>query len=154
MEITTNKCTVYVAGPLFSIAEKNFNILLIDSLSKEIPEITFILPQKYAEEISGQKHFFEDMFKYCLNSIDRSDTLLCILDGPDIDSGTALEMGYAYANNKPIIGVRSDFRNSEEKGVNLMISRVCTEILWLPTTQFCLTDIISRIVSTLKCYLK
>lgn len=146
--------TVYVAGPLFSFAEQNFNKSLVTSLVKEMPEITFILPQSYAKKISGQRVFFEKMFEYSLKSIDSSDALLCILDGSDVDSGTAVEMGYAYARNKPIVGVRSDIRNSEHKGVNLMISHACTEILWLPTNQVDLAELISKVVAALKRLLK
>lgn len=32
-----------------------------------------------------------------------------VLDGVDVDSGTAWEIGYAYARGKPIIGLRTDF---------------------------------------------
>jgi len=43
-------------------------------------------------------------------AIDGCDALLAILDGTDIDSGTAAEIGYAYARGKPIVGYRGDFR--------------------------------------------
>ena len=39
-----------------------------------------------------------------------SSIVLAILDGPDVDSGTASEIGLAYALGKPIFGYRSDFR--------------------------------------------
>lgn len=42
--------------------------------------------------------------------IDESDAVLAILDGPDVDSGTAAEVGYAAARGKPIVGVRDDLR--------------------------------------------
>ncbi|MCL2141357.1 MAG: nucleoside 2-deoxyribosyltransferase [Methanimicrococcus sp.] len=46
----------------------------------------------------------------------------CFLDGTDVDSGTAWELGYAYAENKPIIGIRTDFRiHMPNEKVNLMI---------------------------------
>jgi nucleoside 2-deoxyribosyltransferase len=32
------------------------------------------------------------------------------MDGPDPDSGTAWECGYAYARHKPVVLFRSDFR--------------------------------------------
>ena len=43
-------------------------------------------------------------------AIDRCDALLAVLDGTDVDSGTAAEIGYGFAKGKPIIGYRSDFR--------------------------------------------
>jgi nucleoside 2-deoxyribosyltransferase len=43
-----------------------------------------------------------------------SDMVLAILDGPDVDSGVASEIGLAYALKKRIIGYRSDLRLSGE----------------------------------------
>lgn len=50
--------------------------------------------------------------------------LFAILDGSDIDSGTASEIGFAAALGKPILGYRSDFRlSSDNEGalVNLQV---------------------------------
>ncbi len=44
------------------------------------------------------------------NSIVYADGVLAILDGQDVDSGTASEVGYASALGKPILGYRGDFR--------------------------------------------
>jgi nucleoside 2-deoxyribosyltransferase len=57
-------------------------------------------------------------------AIDGCDAVLAILDGADVDSGTASEIGYAFARNKPILGYRSDFRlSSDNEGsiVNLQV---------------------------------
>jgi nucleoside 2-deoxyribosyltransferase len=43
-------------------------------------------------------------------AIDASDGLFAILDGVDVDSGTAAEIGYAAAQGKYICGLRTDFR--------------------------------------------
>ena len=43
-------------------------------------------------------------------SIDASDALFAILDGVDVDSGTAAEIGYAFGRGKYISGLRTDFR--------------------------------------------
>jgi nucleoside 2-deoxyribosyltransferase len=56
--------------------------------------------------------------------IDASDAVLAVLDGPDVDSGTAAEVGYAFAKGKPIIGYRGDFRlaaDNEGSIVNLQV---------------------------------
>jgi nucleoside 2-deoxyribosyltransferase len=53
-----------------------------------------------------------------------ADGLLAVLDGVDIDSGTASEIGFAAALGKPIIGYRSDFRlSADNEGalVNLQV---------------------------------
>lgn len=43
-------------------------------------------------------------------TIDKSDGLFAVLDGVDVDSGTAAEIGYAFAKGKYINGLRTDFR--------------------------------------------
>lgn len=149
-----NRRKVYVAGPLFSIADQNFNTSLVNFLAQQIPEADFILPHNYAREISGEREFFQLMFNYCIDSIDSADAILCILDGPDVDSGTAIEMGYAFARNKPIVGFRSDFRASEDNGVNLMVAKVCSEMLWLPANRTESAEFVSMIAVALKRILK
>lgn len=47
-------------------------------------------------------------------AIDSCDALVAVLDGVDVDSGTAAEIGYAYAREKPIVGYRGDFRLSAD----------------------------------------
>jgi uncharacterized damage-inducible protein DinB len=47
-----------------------------------------------------------------------------VLDGVDVDSGTAAEIGYAFARGKPIVGYRGDLRlaaDDEALTVNLQV---------------------------------
>jgi len=141
---------IYLGGPIFSIGEKQFNLNLANSLEKKVPGISFILPQEYANKITKKRNFAKKMFTYCIESIDKADIILCLLDGPDVDSGTALEIGYAFAQRKPIIGLRSDFRNSEIRGVNLMIIGACTEFYWLPNHRKASKDYIQIIAGTIR----
>ena len=56
--------------------------------------------------------------------MDVSDCMLAILDGTDVDSGTASEIGYMYARGKKILGYRGDFRlcSDNEGGIiNLQV---------------------------------
>lgn len=43
-------------------------------------------------------------------AIDTCDALFAVLDGVDVDSGTASEIGYAFARGKYLCGLRTDFR--------------------------------------------
>jgi nucleoside 2-deoxyribosyltransferase len=57
-------------------------------------------------------------------AIDACDLVFAVLDGPDVDSGTAAEIGYAYARGKKILGYRGDFRlsaDNEGATVNLQV---------------------------------
>lgn len=56
--------------------------------------------------------------------IDKADGLFAILDGVDVDSGTAAEIGYAFASGKYICGLRTDFRMTGDNAgaiVNLQV---------------------------------
>ena len=53
-------------------------------------------------------------------AIDRSDALVAVLDGVDVDSGTAAEIGYAFARGKLIAGYRGDFRLSADNEGSLV----------------------------------
>ena len=57
-------------------------------------------------------------------AIKDSDGMIAVLDGVDIDSGTAGEIGYAYGLGKIIAGYRGDFRlsaDNEGSTVNLQV---------------------------------
>jgi|SRR5215470_6408977 len=57
-------------------------------------------------------------------AIDQCDAVFAVLDGTDVDSGTAAEVGYAFAKGKPIVGYRGDFRlsgDNEGSMVNLQV---------------------------------
>jgi nucleoside 2-deoxyribosyltransferase len=57
-------------------------------------------------------------------AIDRADAVVAVLDGADVDSGTAAEIGYAFARGRRIVGYRSDARlagDNEGAIVNLQV---------------------------------
>ncbi|MDI3539683.1 MAG: hypothetical protein PWR29_1319 [Methanolobus sp.] len=117
------KKQIYLAGPLFSKAERDFNVYLRDKLV----EIGFrvFLPQVDGEDNLENRMHERQMciFENDIKGIDQSDIVLAVLDGgSDVDSGTAWEMGYAYARGKKILGLKTDFRTFGEEGiVNLMM---------------------------------
>lgn len=58
------------------------------------------------------------------DGIDGCDGVVAVLDGVDVDSGTAAEIGYAFAKGKLIVGYRGDFRlaaDNEGSIVNLQV---------------------------------
>lgn len=63
------------------------------------------LPQEQEPGKDGPGIFATD-----IGGIDWADGLVAIMDGPDPDSGTAWEVGYAFGVRKPIVLVRTDFR--------------------------------------------
>ena len=116
---------VYIAGPLFTLAEQLFNKNLKADLVAIKPDWDFFLPQYeviYRDGMSAQ-----ELARECLRGLVKSDLVIAILDGSDVDSGTAFEIGVAYAKGKRIIGLRTDFRNCgdvEGFGMNAMFSLI------------------------------
>ncbi len=57
-------------------------------------------------------------------ALDACEAVVAVLDGVDVDSGTAAEIGYAFARGKPIVGYRGDMRlaaDNEALTVNLQV---------------------------------
>lgn len=116
-----NKKKIYLASPLFTHAELEYNCKLRDMLLKK--GFSVFLPQEDAEDAASERERQnqECIFQKCVEGVDSSDIVVAALDGVDVDSGTAWEIGYAYAKGKPVIGLRTDFRTLSEGVVNLMI---------------------------------
>jgi len=121
---------IYLSGPLFTQAERRWNRRLAGELEERIAGAQVVLPQdfKVGSSYNNPKNF-PRVFRACLDALRESDVVVAVLDGPDVDSGTALEMGVAYERGIPIVGVRTDFRESQDRGVNLVIAGACTTLL-------------------------
>lgn len=115
------KKMIYLAGPLFTHAELEFNRRLKDMFLKK--SFSVFLPQEDAEDAASERERQnqECIFQKCVEGVDSSDIVVAVLDGVDVDSGTAWEIGYAYARGKPVIGLRTDFRAFSDGIVNLMV---------------------------------
>ncbi len=122
--------TVYLAAPLFSEAERDFNRKLRDEIKSAGFKV--FLPQEDSNNIKNEKNRQQIIFNKNVDAIESSDIIVAVIDGTDADSGTAWEIGYAFSRGKNIIGLRTDFRTLGIEGtVNLMIERsviLCTSI--------------------------
>lgn len=129
---------IYLAGPLFSAAERNFNHELARLLRNKGHEVW--LPQEFEQRTMSTKQIFAQD----VEGIDWADVVVANMDGPDPDSGTSWECGYAY-RKKPVILFRTDFRAgyklggdlpriNEQNGApyNLMLTEAATNRLDLP----------------------
>lgn len=138
---------IYLAGPLFTLAERRFNEQLAAALRERMPSLEIVLPQERAKGLLSQPNGLQLVFEDCLAMIDECDRVLAVLDGADADSGTCVELGYAWARKKLVIGMRTDFRISEDRGLNLMVSHVCQTLLLEPAADIGLIS--SRICAAL-----
>jgi len=115
---------LYLAGPLFTQAEIVFNETLATQLRAEGYRV--YLPQQECAGTTDPKRLFD----LCLRGLKGANLVLVILDGPDADSGSCFEMGYAYARQIPLVGLRTDFRGTgEDLGLNLMLTQACDHLL-------------------------
>lgn len=130
---------IYLAGPLgFSEAGKGFHR---DAVARPLAELghelldpwdlapTAKIKQVMALPYSEQRRDAWRTVNFEIGdtnraAIDQCDLVCAVLDGTDVDSGTASEIGYAFALGKPIVGYRGDFRlsaDNEGSIVNLQV---------------------------------
>jgi nucleoside 2-deoxyribosyltransferase len=130
---------IYVASPLgFSESGREFMyskiIPVIEKMGYLVLDPWKLTPDELIQPVANLPYGEEKRQKWKeLNSvigknnakaIEESTGLLAILDGADVDSGTAAEIGYASALKKPILGYRGDFRlscDNEGAIVNLQV---------------------------------
>jgi len=128
------KRLVYVAGPLFSQAEREFLEKMVSSLARTSgldPERDFFLPHRDGGEL-GKGPTRGRIFGLDISTLRQTQIVVALLDGQDVDSGTCIELGYAYALGKKVFGIITDFRsyctNDHEPHIpNLMVWGVCEE---------------------------
>jgi deoxyadenosine/deoxycytidine kinase/nucleoside 2-deoxyribosyltransferase len=120
---------VYIAGPLFSHAERRFNVEL-NSLIQQMGFETYF-PQEDAGLISEmveaglEVHQARDaIFERNRLAVEESDIVVFIMDGRSPDEGACIEVGIGYALGKTCIGLKTDFRTCEPGGNNLMLDGV------------------------------
>jgi nucleoside 2-deoxyribosyltransferase len=133
---------LYFAGPLFTTAERTWNAEVTAALRAAGHEV--FLPQEQEPGKDGPGIFATDV-----GGIDWSDGLVAIMDGPDPDSGTAWEVGYAFGTKKAILLVRTDFRSlaGSAGDYNPMLTQAATARIDLPAAST--TEVISAILDAL-----
>lgn len=126
--------TLYLAGPLFTEAEQQWLRALKGRLQDAIPGLTVVWPGELfdAQELADMGHGAKShIFEVCRSHLEASNLVVALLDGTQVDDGTAWEIGYAYAKGIPVYGIRTDFRNAGDTAhslVNAMIEASCQAI--------------------------
>lgn len=133
------KARIYMAGPLgFSEAGRHFhNSVLVPfvlGLGYEVLDPWTLTDSRKIEAVQKMPYgpARRDAWR-ALNreiavnnqrAIDAAHGVVAVLDGTGVDSGTAAEIGYAFARGKLIVGYRGDFRlsaDNEGSIVNLQV---------------------------------
>lgn len=142
------KPIAYVAGPLgFSEVGRAFHngqfIPMLERLGFEILDPwkltadelcvpVFAMP--YGPERRTSLQWLNKIIaKNNADAIVRCDVVVAVLDGTDVDSGTAVEIGFAAALGRAIEGYRGDFRLSADNDgstVNLQVQHFICSHAW------------------------
>jgi nucleoside 2-deoxyribosyltransferase len=120
---------IYLAGPLFTTPEREFNVQLASRLRAFGHEV-FVPQEIPAPEPTGEAIFRKD-----LAGLDWAEAVVAIMDGADPDSGTCWECGYAYARQKPVVLFRSDMRisgDADDTAYNAMLIGAADAHIELP----------------------
>ncbi|MGC4192199.1 MAG: nucleoside 2-deoxyribosyltransferase [Thermomicrobiales bacterium] len=119
-----SKPSIYLASPLgFAESTRAFMVHLAAELSAYVAVINPWDDQRFAAEfvaLASENDWTKrtarlaeinmELGRKNVAGIERADGLFAVLDGVDVDSGTAAEIGYAAAKGKFVAGLRTDFR--------------------------------------------
>ncbi|WP_375461025.1 nucleoside 2-deoxyribosyltransferase [uncultured Enterovirga sp.] len=117
--------SIYLAAPLFSMAERTFNgelaLRLEENADVFLPQrdgrlIIDLLDEGFDVEQAKRLIFERDV-----DALQRSDIVLGVLDGRVIDEGVAVELALGYAFKKICWGLKTDFRSLCWFGDNPMV---------------------------------
>ncbi|MEK5332573.1 MULTISPECIES: nucleoside 2-deoxyribosyltransferase [unclassified Lysinibacillus] len=101
----------YLANGLFSLGDRLVNERLASAIRQAIPDIELYVPQE--NDAINDKTAYADSLAIAeadLAMLQKSDVLVAVLDGVEIDSGVAAEIGAFAMLNRPIVGVFTDVR--------------------------------------------
>ena len=114
-----------VAGPPFNATERAA-AEGVEAICRRAGFRTF-LPHRDAGLLGQQGKTPAQVFRADVAGLARADLVVAILNGPTVDTGTAWEIGYAFAKGKTVIGYLDDLRaHRGPDPVDLMISRSCS----------------------------
>jgi nucleoside 2-deoxyribosyltransferase len=106
---------IYVAGPLFSEAERAW----LDGLAARLRAEAFdcFVPHEHFGEAPVPTA--EAIFRIDADALRACDVLVAWLDGPMVDDGTACEIGMFAQLGRAIVGIATDLRleRRRERGV-------------------------------------
>ena len=101
---------IYIAGPFFTDKERAFLKTVIESVKKFFPNEELFIPMEHfipnGENLSNNE-WAEAVFKMDVEALNKCNHVVAAYLGLRSDTGTAWEIGYAYAKGIPITLVLS-----------------------------------------------
>lgn len=132
----TRPLLIYIAAPLFSEAERSFNLRLnefVQSCGFEtyLPQLDGGLLTDLVSRGADEDCARRQLFERDLEELDRADVLLILMDGRAVDEGACFELGYAHCLGKRCVGFKTDSRSLIRGRDSLMlcgaVERVATD---------------------------
>ena len=126
--------TIYLAGPLFSQADRQWHRATKSRIEAETGH-PVIWPFELFDQDEIAKWGADAprvIMTDCRDALAACGLVVALLDGPQVDDGTAWEIGYAHARGIPVVGIRTDFRRAGDVPgavVNAMIHASCEVIV-------------------------
>jgi nucleoside 2-deoxyribosyltransferase len=144
---------LYLAGPLFTQAERSWNLRLAGLISAAGHSV--FLPQTEVQAIATLDA--ETIFWVDVDGVRSADAVVAVLDGADPDSGTSFECGLAFALGLPIVIVRTDFRAGGDAlpgqklaTINLMLAQASTAVVALTDPATGLDELAAEVIRALE----
>lgn len=109
----------YLANGLFGLGDRLLNTLIASEVRKEIEGIELYVPQENAA--INDKNSYADSIAIAKADMDKlreSEFLIAVIDGVEIDSGVAAEIGAFSMMDKPIFALYSDVRQQGRDNEN------------------------------------
>lgn len=109
----------YLANGLFNIGDRLVNEIIAKEVRDAIPNIDLYVPQENGD--INDKNSYANSITIANADMERlveSDFLIAVVDGVEIDSGVAAEIGAFYVSGKPIFALYSDVRQQGRDNVN------------------------------------
>lgn len=132
---------IYFAGPLFSEPQRNWIRDAIDRIHALTAELNLPVNIIWPFELISEDDLKalgdetkRELFDRSRKQLDTADLLIALLDGTQVDDGTAWEIGYFYAIRQAgtrIIGIRTDSRRAgqfKNSLLNAMVECSCDRI--------------------------
>ena len=125
---------IYIAGPLFNVHEKKY----LEDIAEVLEGAGYecFVPHRDQTGIDPAELKGTDMkqstkdkiFQNDLDALIDSDLTIALITGQDIDSGTSSEIGFTYANKRPVIAINAEERRYRNLFVEGMINKTVNNI--------------------------
>ena len=96
---------IYIAGPFFTDKERTFLKIVIESVKEICPNEELFIPMEHfisdGENLSNNE-WAEAVFKMKVEALNKCNRVVAAYLGLYSDTGTAWEIGYAYAKGIPV----------------------------------------------------